>query len=778
MMITSLIPDIQFDFNFDIILLILFSAYTVYGYFSGGHKQIRLSINLILPFVIIYYLGHTITEYLYIPLNNTFFFELINNFLSILKNTIGMIFTYIFTYVLLFSGVYILSKIAKRYLLNDNMKAKLGIKNNYLGAVFALINGYVLVYFLILPAFSINIIGSEARLTNFVLEHPPPFSRVGRTAEKAVPVKNLADKATTFQELISVDGIEGYYNDAISDYTALYVGSRDSYESKFMEEIYPNLTSVSQNKLHTEYNDYFDVDIDSNSFYGVSYILLKETNGKAIYQDILETESTFNETLKSKQLVVANYEQEVLEYDNLKANYDYQIALQNYNLDLDDYIDALKIYMINKTNALKLGQPFAETFLLDRPELTESKPEIEVTVDITEPPVDPDLNPSIEVTEALQYISDNEDKENVSDALEELALNFKNHEGLLIWYVEGLSEGQAVIPDTSDISTTIVSFKEYYTTITDNINDPELQEKLELAKMSIDTYDVFTIWLDCTKENIRNVSLDEIPNEENRCPAIDTSTVVSYDFTDEALSTVKTLFEGESVSYVISQYKYDYENGLFEDVLSDYKTIIDVLEDTKDMVDEYELYYKDIASSIDGNISMVIKIGISVMKYHLDIYDVLENTPILAAVFNDAARFCPGSSKVPGYDAEICYKTDGQSGTVKELMNMRYLVSEIYIKAYFMVDESNDVIMYDTLTMQEKIDAINDSINNHVVTKETVTAIADQFAFNPIDDDGTTLLEQMYEEGYITIEAMRLLAQDEYELFSSDFRSKVKSLIR
>ena len=47
----------QFGFQFDIILVMLFSAYIIYGYLSGGHKQIRLSINLILPFVILYYLG-------------------------------------------------------------------------------------------------------------------------------------------------------------------------------------------------------------------------------------------------------------------------------------------------------------------------------------------------------------------------------------------------------------------------------------------------------------------------------------------------------------------------------------------------------------------------------------------------------------------------------------------------------------------------------------------------------------------------------------------------
>ncbi len=56
---------------------------------------------------------------------------------------------------------------------------------------------------------------------------------------------------------------------------------------------------------------------------------------------------------------------------------------------------------------------------------------------------------------------------------------------------------------------------------------------------------------------------------------------------------------------------------------------------------------------------------------------------------------------------------------------------------------------------------------------------ANQFAFNIIEDaTGYTLLEQMYDDEQISIEAMRILADDEYELFSMEFKQRVRSLIR
>jgi len=780
-MAASIIPEIRLDFNFDGVLIMIFIAYLIYGYLSGGHKQIRLSINLILPFVIIYYMGSTITNYLYLPLSNTLFFELISQYMDIAKNILTMIFAYIFTYVLLFFGIFILSIYAKKYVLNENMRAKLGKKNNYLGAVFSLLNGYVLVYFLILPAFSMNLVSTNAYVTNFILENPPPFSRIARTAEKAVPIKGLADKADDFQQLLSVDGVEGYYNDAIYDYQQTYVGSNTSLEASFMRDIYPELSDIAKAIIDDAYFDEFDSTLSATNFYGVSYILVQEVSDDTlVYEAMLEAESDFQIDYKEKSAIVLQYQDDVEHYEINLENYEYQLIYNAYIEDLNAYLDDLEVYMNLKVAALIAGTDFTDTFDEERPELDEDEPTHYVFYDVETPPTDPEDDMSQSVIDAFAYVEEFQDKENITEQLRTLGKDFLNHRGLLTWYIEDLAEGANLDPGAADISEIIYSFKLNYEDIITDINDEELQDKLYLAMMSIRSYDVFTLWLECTLDHIDTIPLDDIPNTSSRCPVFDETQVTSYDFANDAISIVATLFKGESVSWIISQFKYDYEAGLFDEPFAEFEEVQDVLVGTKELVDEYELYYKDIANSIEGDISMLFKIGVSVMKYHLDVYETLENTPLISAAFNDLARFCGSSERVSGYDVEICKPLNGDSGgLLGEYVNMRYLISEIYIKAYFMVDENNERITYDTPTMILFINDVNQSVEDHVITREVVSSIGDQFAFNIIDEaNDLTLLEQMYDEGYITIEAMRVLSDDEYDLFSDEFQARVRSLIR
>lgn len=781
-MIASIIPEIKIPFNFDGVLLLIFISYLVYGYLSGGHKQIRLSINLVLPFVILYYMGPAITTYLYLPLSRTFLFELMEEaqFLDFGKNITMMVTAYLVTYFLLFFGIFILSIYAKRYVLNENMRAKLGIYNNYLGAGFSLLNGYVLIYFLILPAFSMNLVGTSSHLTNFVLEHPPPFSRIARTAEQAVPIKGLADKANDFQQLLSVEGIEGYYEDAIYSYQQEYVGASNSKEAIFMTTIYPELTDEAKNILDTAYFNAFDSALSSTNYYGISYILVQNYNTDTyIYEQVLEEEDNFNTVYQENQAIVDAYESSLDQYEIDLENYEYQLEYDQYLVELDDFLTALEAHVTAKVDALFMGTTYMDSFTEERPELDAVEPASYEPTDTTTPPVDPSTVDNTQLDAALTYVSQYEDKLDVRSDLQSMGEDFLAHKGLLVWYIEGLAEGQNFDPGSSDISTVIVSFKSSYDEIMADLDDPELQDKLYLAQMSIRSYDVFNLWLECTMEHMETVPLDEIPLDQNRCETFDTTAVVDYDFTGDAVSLVKTLFEGESVSWIITQYKYDYEDGLFEEPFEGFPEVTEVLDSTKELVDEYDENYKDIATSIEGNISMLLKIGISVMKYNLDVYETLENTPLIAAAFNDAARFCPGLEKVEGYDVEICQPSGDSGGTFGELLNMRYLISEIYLKAYFMVDENNDRITYDTETMQAFLDDVNESVENHVITREVVEDIADQFAFVVIDEsNGMTLLEQMYDEGYISIEAMRVLSDDEYELFSDEFRARVRSMIR
>ena len=773
-----MIPNITYDFNFDYILILIFTSYIIYGYFSGGHKQIRLSLNLIVPFMAIYYLGKYITAYMYIPLKSTLLFQMFDTYLGIVKNTFGMMVAYIITYFVLFGAIFVLSIYAKRYILNDNMRAKLGRKNNYLGAIFALLNGYVLIYFIILPAFSLNIIDGEARMTTYVLKNPPPFSRIARTAEKAVPIKGLADKAEAFQQLVSVDGIEGYYNDAIYDYQQLYIGN-ESYETEFMETVYIELSSDAQVLLNDEYFDYFGEELTVLNYRGISRILILETvTNDYLYLDVIEIEKEFETTLAEMKTISADYRASIIKYEKDVRYYAYGVQYDAYSDSLDNYEAVVISYSTTKVATLLAGNHFTDVLGETRPTMGLEEPDNYIHPNILVEPVEPVAIATI--TEADDFVVKYEDKIDVRPLLTILGQNFENHKGLLVWYIDELDRNMTSSSSGGDISEIIVSFKINYESIMGDINDDELEEKLYLAQMSILSYDIFTIWLDCTMANMETIDQDDIGLEANRCINIDTSSVTEYDFTEDALNIGKQLFEGESVAWIILQFKYDYEAGGFQDEFVDFPEVLDVLASTKELVDDYDEYYKHIANSLEGNLSMAIKIGISVMKYHLDVYDTLSDSPIMAAVFNDAVRVCSGSTTSPiNRDVMVCPVPEGDRGIMAELMNSRFLASEILFKAYLMVDNENEAIIYDTDKMNELLTKANGAVESNVISGEVVRMFGDQLAFNVIDSTNNyTLLEQMYDDGQITIEAMRILADDEHELFSEEFRARVRSLIR
>ncbi|MCK5761311.1 MAG: CvpA family protein [Candidatus Izimaplasma sp.] len=773
-----MIPNITYDFNFDYILILIFTSYIIYGYFSGGHKQIRLSLNLIVPFMAIYYLGKYITAYMYIPLKSTLLFQMFDTYLGIVKNTFGMMVAYIITYFVLFGAIFVLSIYAKRYILNDNMRAKLGRKNNYLGAIFALLNGYVLIYFIILPAFSLNIIDGEARMTTYVLKNPPPFSRIARTAEKAVPIKGLADKAEAFQQLVSVDGIEGYYNDAIYDYQQLYIGN-ESYETEFMETVYIELSSDAQVLLNDEYFDYFGEELTVLNYRGISRILiLKTVTNDYLYLDVIEIEKEFETTLAEMKTISADYRASIIKYEKDVRYYAYGVQYDAYSDSLDNYEAVVISYSTTKVATLLAGNHFTDVLGETRPTMGLEEPDNYIHPNILVEPVEPVAIATI--TEADDFVVKYEDKIDVRPLLTILGQNFENHKGLLVWYIDELDRNMTSSSSGGDISEIIVSFKINYESIMGDINDDELEEKLYLAQMSILSYDIFTIWLDCTMANMETIDQDDIGLEANRCINIDTSSVTEYDFTEDALNIGKQLFEGESVAWIILQFKYDYEAGGFQDEFVDFPEVLDVLASTKELVDDYDEYYKHIANSLEGNLSMAIKIGISVMKYHLDVYDTLSDSPIMAAVFNDAVRVCSGSTTSPiNRDVMVCPVPEGDRGIMAELMNSRFLASEILFKAYLMVDNENEAIIYDTDKMNELLTKANGAVESNVISGEVVRMFGDQLAFNVIDSTNNyTLLEQMYDDGQITIEAMRILADDEHELFSEEFRARVRSLIR
>ena len=195
-------------------------------------------------------------------------------------------------------------------------------------------------------------------------------------------------------------------------------------------------------------------------------------------------------------------------------------------------------------------------------------------------------------------------------------------------------------------------------------------------------------------------------------------------------------------------------------------------------MNDYDEYYKDIANSIEGNVSMVFKIGVSAIKYNFNAYETLEDIPLLSAFMNDAYNFCSSNQHSPiNPDVSVCPVTTGE-GSFIELFNMRYLLSEIIFKAYLMVDENNDPRVFDEEEMSVFLEQTEDAISKNIFVAETIRMLADQLAFNVIDSDtNMTLLEQMYIEGQITDEAMQLLINDEHDLFSDEFKDRALELL-
>jgi hypothetical protein len=624
--------------------------------------------------------------------------------------------------------------------------------------------------------FSLGLVDENSHVTQFVLENPPPFSRIARTAEKAVPIKGLADKADDFQQLLTNEGISGYYNDAIYEYQQLYIGDSGSYEESFMTDVYTELTDESKLFLNAEYFNYFGEELTGSHYVGISRVLIEETTeDNLVYQQLLELEATFSEEFEAQKLIKDAYDDAVSSYDQDVLNYAYYSAYSDYEDSMEAFIAYNISYLEAKITAAENSQPFTDEFTMTLPTLDATMPDNYEEVS-TAPTVPVETQ---EIIDATNFVEQFSDKTDVRDLITEFGENFESHKGLLMWYVDELDRDMASTAEGGEISDVIVSYKTYYDTIIENIDDEELESKLYLAQMSVTTYDVFSTWLTCTQEHIDSVALEDLSLEVNRCSDLDPSQVTDYDFTGEAFDIITTLFEGESVSWIILQYKYDYEAGVFDTYFEEFEEVQGVLESTKSLVDEYDAYYKDIANSIEGNVSMVIKIGISVMKYNFDIYETLEDTPMLAAMFNDSVNLCSNEERSTlDIDVTVCNQTTGDGG-FKELLNMRYLASEILFKAYIMVDDENEPIIYDYEKMEEFLDKANEAVDNHVLNAETVEMFGDQFAFNVIDEETNyTLLEQMYDDGQITVEAMRLLADDEHELFSEEFRIRVRSLIR
>lgn len=639
------------EFNFDIILVMIFITFGAIGLLSGLKSQIPISLNIIVPFVVLFYFGKTITKMLF---NYPMFSDTIGGMfggIAIIGNirfTILMGIAYIFMYFLIFFFVRVLYSLYKNYS-KKRVAKKRGFFNRFLGLGLALVNAYVAIYFILLPLYPMGVVDSDKPLTNAMLNNPPFFSRIGNTTKSAAPVLDTVEKASGFLDILTAKNFDEYFN-----YISSAQAVTTELEQSFMDNEYQYLSDTSKTVIEIE-SGKSSADLQINPS-GLARALLQDgsTVGSIIFDEIIENEE----------------------------------AAGNINID----------------------------------------------------------------------------------ELKALGANIKKYKGLIIWYMDEL--GGDTIPslenntdggstESPDISTIVQKFKEHYDQIVLDTTDVTLLNQLELAKTAIETYDVFSEWMDCTIDNVNGGVEPTNPNFV--CDNINPALVTDYDVGTKSASILAFLLSGDNLSSVMIQYKYDYEADVFSEFINsdNHPTIAEALAKSYELVLAYEADYKPVVESLDPELGFVIRLGIAVAKTKFDLYGQMEETPLFAAFANDLSRICSTEvSAVENSSVSVCRE------------GFKKTTAEVLAKAYLIRDSENNIEVIDEEKMNRILDGMKDGIANTVLTSEFVLEMGHQLAFSS-DFEEDSLLVEMYNNGHITRGALQILAADSYNLFDDNFRARV-----
>ncbi len=376
------------------------------------------------------------------------------------------------------------------------------------------------------------------------------------------------------------------------------------------------------------------------------------------------------------------------------------------------------------------------------------------------------------------------------------------YEGFILWYdtdpdLQDFATPSATI-DISDLNTVIQSFKNNFDSdsngtngnasvnIINNIHDETAVQQMKLIDKGIQIYDMIYSWkLNCLDVYYEVYDQDELPT----CSTIDIDkdddTGTKYDFETFQEEMFELILNGEKLDYMIYQYNIDYVSGQFDPFISDSESLTTAFEAIYNFSLEYIEFYSPIASTITSEYPLELlvgpsmRIGVAVFRYSFDLVELTNDIPIFAAALNDIGQICFETNNAlldPSPSKDVC--SDGP---------MAWL-AEIFVKAYFMVDDNGDLRKISSDDVQEFLDFIEVIIDNNILTQDFIVRMAEQMVFQPyaasFDENPVylTLIESLLkkdEDGFahMDMNALEVLMSTQAEdLFGSHFIAKIQSI--
>lgn len=195
--------------DFDIILIAIFVTIFITGYIRGAGIELLRVLKVIIPFFVLYFYGDKINQLLFSSHNVVeFVYQILPDIPY--RNTIAYFSTQIIVYVLVYVFLAIFLWRLGKYVLDERIEFWFGRFNSIFGGIFSVIRMYIIVSIIILPFFALNFTNHDDPITNFILNNPPRFSRIGLLIDKAKPTLDKVNEVSSSLKIMDLKSLENY----------------------------------------------------------------------------------------------------------------------------------------------------------------------------------------------------------------------------------------------------------------------------------------------------------------------------------------------------------------------------------------------------------------------------------------------------------------------------------------------------------------------------------------------------------------------------------------
>lgn len=194
---------------FDVLICVLFVTVFITGLIRGAGIELLRFLKLIIPFIILYYFGD-------LMINLLFKTNAINYFVYTVlpdipfKSTISSLSTQALLYLIVYLLLSLILWRLGSLVLDERIEYFFGKANAIVGGIFSVLWMYVIISYVIIPLYVVNLTNEKSFMTNFILNHPFPFSRAGKFIERSKPTLDRMNEMTNAFQVMDLDGFKNY----------------------------------------------------------------------------------------------------------------------------------------------------------------------------------------------------------------------------------------------------------------------------------------------------------------------------------------------------------------------------------------------------------------------------------------------------------------------------------------------------------------------------------------------------------------------------------------